>query len=320
MEAKSKIVSVAGGKGGTGKSFVSANLGIALAIMGEKVIAVDGDLGGSNLHNFLQVKKPKTSLTNFFLKENRNLNELTVSTPIENLSLLACGSAIFGVSNLPYFKKIQLMKKIGELEADYVIFDLGGGTAFNTLDFFNLSTEGIIVVNPEPNSRQDSVVFLKSALYRKILNTVKRNKEVYKQIKEDIKNDQRKAFNINTILLWVISNSADMSEILQKVLLEYKPKLILNKIKKSFQEDEALKMMELIKKYLQIDMEYCGQIKYDKNVEKAVMNLEPFLYNYPKSDAGKNLYSIASKVNNNHTPLTPRDFIHVVKKRIKLLA
>ena len=176
----------------------------------------------------------------------------------------------------------------------------------------------MIVVNPEPNSRQDSVVFLKSAIYRKIINTVKTQKEVYNQIKEDIKNDPRKAFNINTILLWVVSNSADMSEILQKVLIEYKPKLILNKLKNGSQEDEAIKMIELIRKYLQIDLEYCGSIKFDKNVEKSVTKLEPFLYSYPKSAASKNLYNIASNVNNNHNPFTLRDFIHIVKKRINL--
>jgi len=318
MELKRKIISVAGGKGGTGKSFITANLSMALAIMGEKVVAVDGDLGGSNLHNFLNVKRPKTSLTNFFLKENLNLNELTVETPIENLSLLACGSAIFGVSNLHYAKKMQLMRKIRQLDADYILIDLGGGTSFNTLDFFNLSAEGLIVMNPEPNSRQDSVVFLKSVIYRKILNTVKSNKEVYKKIKEDIKNDPRKAFNINTILLWIISNSADMSEILQKVLINYKPKLILNKLNKSSREDEAIKMIELIKKYLQIDLEYYGSIKFDQNVEKSVINMEPFLYSYPNSEASKNLYDLASLVNDNHNPFTLRDFIHVVKRRINL--
>jgi len=318
MELKRKIISVAGGKGGTGKSFITANLSMALAIMGEKVVAVDGDLGGSNLHNFLNVKRPKTSLTNFFLKENLNLNELTVETPIENLSLLACGSTIFGVSNLHYAKKMQLMRKIRQLDADYILIDLGGGTSFNTLDFFNLSAEGLIVMNPEPNSRQDSVVFLKSVIYRKILNTVKSNKEVYKKIKEDIKNDPRKAFNINTILLWIISNSADMSEILQKVLIDYKPKLILNKLNKSSREDEAIKMIELIKKYLQIDLEYYGSIKYDQNVEKSVINMEPFLYSYPNSEASKNLYDLASLVNDNHNPFTLRDFIHVVKRRINL--
>jgi len=318
MELKRKIISVAGGKGGTGKSFITANLSMALAIMGEKVVAVDGDLGGSNLHNFLNVKRPKTSLTNFFLKENLNLNELTVETPIENLSLLACGSTIFGVSNLHYAKKMQLMRKIRQLDADYILIDLGGGTSFNTLDFFNLSAEGLIVMNPEPNSRQDSVVFLKSVIYRKILNTVKSNKEVYKKIKEDIKNDPRKAFNINTILLWIISNSADMSEILQKVLIDYKPKLILNKLNKSSREDEAIKMIELIKKYLQIDLEYYGSIKFDENVEKSVINMEPFLYSYPNSEASKNLYDLASLVNDNHNPFTLRDFIHVVKRRINL--
>ncbi|RKY85194.1 hypothetical protein DRQ09_07595, partial [candidate division KSB1 bacterium] len=221
METNREIISVAGGKGGTGKSFITANLGIALAIMGYKVVTVDADLGSPNLHNFLQVKRPNLSLTNFFLKENRDLNEIKVKTPVENLSLIACGSAIFGVPNLPYFKKMEFIRKIKKIEADYIIVDLGGGTGFNVLDFFNLSNNGIIVVNPEPNSRQDSVVFLKNALFRKILNTIKLNKDVFSEIKKDIKKDPRKAFNINNILLWVIENSKEMAEILRKLLLEY---------------------------------------------------------------------------------------------------
>jgi flagellar biosynthesis protein FlhG len=47
------IIPIASGKGGVGKSFLTANLAMALAAMGHRVIAVDLDLGGSNLHTFL---------------------------------------------------------------------------------------------------------------------------------------------------------------------------------------------------------------------------------------------------------------------------
>ena len=59
------IWSVAGGKGGTGKSIITANIGIGLSILGFRVILIDGDLGGPNLHNYLNIKKPTYTLNDF---------------------------------------------------------------------------------------------------------------------------------------------------------------------------------------------------------------------------------------------------------------
>ena len=53
MEASATIIPIAAGKGGVGKSFLTANLAIAMAQLGRQTIAVDMDLGGSNLHSFL---------------------------------------------------------------------------------------------------------------------------------------------------------------------------------------------------------------------------------------------------------------------------
>ena len=53
MTEATTIIPVAGGKGGVGKSFVTANLAVALAQRGHRTIAVDLDLGNSNLHSLL---------------------------------------------------------------------------------------------------------------------------------------------------------------------------------------------------------------------------------------------------------------------------
>lgn len=65
------IISIAGGKGGTGKTFFTVNFGISLASMGYDVIVIDGDFGGPDVHNFLSVERPGSSLTDFFLKEKK---------------------------------------------------------------------------------------------------------------------------------------------------------------------------------------------------------------------------------------------------------
>ena len=58
-ETNKKVWTFAGGKGGTGKTAITANIGVALATMGYRVILVDADLGGANLHTILNIKRPK---------------------------------------------------------------------------------------------------------------------------------------------------------------------------------------------------------------------------------------------------------------------
>ncbi|MEE8219789.1 MAG: P-loop NTPase, partial [bacterium] len=59
------IWAIGGGKGGTGKSFMTASLGIQLAQFGRRTIIVDADLGAANLHTCLGVKSPKVTLADF---------------------------------------------------------------------------------------------------------------------------------------------------------------------------------------------------------------------------------------------------------------
>ena len=64
-----KVWAIGGGKGGTGKSFIASNIGSYLAKKGKKVVLIDADLGGANLHSLLGVKKPEASLEDFFNKK-----------------------------------------------------------------------------------------------------------------------------------------------------------------------------------------------------------------------------------------------------------
>ena len=85
----SKIYPVGGGKGGSGKSFLSANLGVLLAKTGKKVLLVDLDLGSSNLHTILGMKNPKKGLHDFLNKDCRNLDQAAVDTQVPNLHLIS---------------------------------------------------------------------------------------------------------------------------------------------------------------------------------------------------------------------------------------
>ncbi len=53
MKRKTQIIPIASGKGGVGKSLISANISIGLAMMGYSTVVIDLDFGGSNLYTYL---------------------------------------------------------------------------------------------------------------------------------------------------------------------------------------------------------------------------------------------------------------------------
>ncbi len=150
LELDKKVWAVAGGKGGTGKTLLTSNLGVGLAILGYKVILIDGDLGGADLHLSFGMPVPKRNLNDFLSGRIASLDEVILPTRSANLSIICGGSELIGLANLPYQRKEKLKRHINRLYADFILVDCEAGTAYNTLDFFVISNEGIVVCNPEP--------------------------------------------------------------------------------------------------------------------------------------------------------------------------
>lgn len=161
-----RIVPVASGKGGVGKSLVSANLGVALARRGKTVVLADLDLGGSNLHTFLGVRNRNAGIGSLYWRQERNLKALLAETGEERLWLIPGDNLLPGVANLEWQTKRRIIKDLGELPADFVILDLGAGSSWNTVDFWLASPGGLIVVIPEITSVLNAYSFLKTASFR----------------------------------------------------------------------------------------------------------------------------------------------------------
>ncbi len=297
---KKGIITVAGGKGGTGKTFVTANLGTALAQIGHKVILVDADFGCSNLNHFMSVKRPAHSISDILLNEKKELEEILIDTGVDNLKMIACGSLVYGTANIHFFKKLNLLRRIQKLDADYILVDIGAGTSFNTIDFFNLSNQGILLLNYNPISRQNALVFLKTSLYRKLIQTIKSDKRVWKRIELYLKEQKRSAFDINLVLDWIIKNSEQMVNVLRELLADYRPKVLFNKVEENDLtngniEESFNAIMNTARNSLQIDIDYLGAIRIDPNVEKSLKAGDLFLMNNQDSAASKDIFRICQK-------------------------
>jgi flagellar biosynthesis protein FlhG len=163
-----KLWSIGGGKGGIGKSIFTLGLGISLARMGYKIIVVDSDLGGANLHTLMGVRYPPHTLEDFFLRRIQRLEDIIIETGVKGIGLICGADDILGSANPTYAQKVRILSQLEELEAEMVLLDLGAGTSFNTLDFFNYSPGKICLLTSQATSLQNGYGFLKSALYRHI--------------------------------------------------------------------------------------------------------------------------------------------------------
>ena len=157
-----------GGKGGVGKSFIVANLAASLARLGHRVVAVDGDLEGPNLHTCVGVPKPRASLADFVAQREEDLGKLLLDTPIPNLQLIAATDGNLATPQPTQSRRVRLMRELRELDADFVFFDLGAGTHAAVMDYFMIGDEGVIVIVPEPTSVENAYGFVRAAFYRRL--------------------------------------------------------------------------------------------------------------------------------------------------------
>jgi flagellar biosynthesis protein FlhG len=160
------IIAVGGSKGGVGKSVISANLAVGLALLGQQVVLADLDLGGADVHLYAGVKSLPKTWKDFLEKKVESIEEILTPTAFKGLSLIGGDSSKLGSANLPYTQKQKIMRHLKELETDYVVIDLGGDTTLNGLDFFLLADQKIVVTSTDPASVLDSYTFVKVAFHR----------------------------------------------------------------------------------------------------------------------------------------------------------
>ncbi len=287
-----KIWSVGGGKGGVGKSLIAANLGILLARKVKKVILVDLDLGGANLHTCLGVDLPKYTFSDFVQRRVDSLEELIVPTPIKNIGLISGAQDTLDVANIKYAQKQRFLSKLMSLDADYIILDLGAGTSFNTLDFFLSSDLGIITLVPEPTSIENVYRFIKSAFYRK-LKAIESSLHIKRMIDSIMNHRVENKVQAPVDLLDRIE-AVDfvIGSKVRAEMMKFKPKLIINMVRSQTDIELGYAVSTVCKKYFGIETELLGYIEYDNLVWQSVRKKTPLLIEFPNSKLVSNFNKI----------------------------
>ena len=290
------IWTIGGGKGGSGKSFITVNIGICLSKLGARVILVDADLGGANLHTFLGISPPDLTLSDFIKKRVSSLHEVLIPTEIPNLQLLTGAQDLLNAMDSKNVQKRKLLRSIQHLEGDYLLVDLGGGNSVSVLDFFLMSDGGILVVTPEPTSIENTYRFLKSAFYRRLRHSVSSHR-VKTMI--DGAMDRKNEVGIQNpyeLIKAVRRVDEEEARSIEVEVETFQPNLILNQVRSRKDIEIGFSIRSACQKYFGIRLHYLGYVVYDQDVGYSVRRRRPLVLENPNSRAAKCVSEIASKL------------------------
>lgn len=170
--SQARVIAVASGKGGVGKTNFTVNFALALQEAGKRAVIFDADLGMANIDVVLGIV-PTFNLTHV-IRGQKKLQEIMVEGP-NGLKILPGSS---GVEELVQLSELQIQNLVKdwsnlEEEFDYILVDMGAGIHSDVLNFLRAADDIVVILTPEPPSITDAYSLIKVLVQKGVTNTLK---------------------------------------------------------------------------------------------------------------------------------------------------
>jgi len=155
-----KVISITSGKGGVGKTQVTANLALALRARGKEVLIFDGDMGLANIDIIYNISPPFN--LQHLLNGQKTIHEVIFNGP-DGVKVLPASSGVQELTQMSADNKRSLIDQLDQLEGvfDYVLIDTAAGISDNVMYLNSASQYICVVVTPEPTSITDAYALMK---------------------------------------------------------------------------------------------------------------------------------------------------------------
>ena len=301
--AEALVVAVGGGKGGVGKSVVAANLAVALARHGARVIAMDADLGSANLHTLFGIDHPRASLQALIDGRSERLDELAIESGVSGLRLIAGSVALPGAANLQHARKQKLLRHMARLNADVVVIDCGAGVHYNVVDFFAAADLQLLVSSAQLISLQNAYGFLKASLYRTLRQ---RANEAGRAELLEPTGERSEVETMQKLLERVSSVDAALAEALRGLLQQARVSLLGNQLTDPRELNALHSLSRMIGDFLNVRVPVLGGLCRRDKIHTAVSRRRPFLVEGGSDPESQLLLTLAASLleQRSFSPLT----------------
>jgi flagellar biosynthesis protein FlhG len=155
-----RVIAVTSGKGGVGKTNISANLAVLAAKAGKRVLVIDADLGLANVEIVFGLK-PRYHMGDL-INSSISIEDVMIDAP-HGVKILPAGSGVQSLTQLSPDDKLRFITALEPVQDkfDLVLVDSGAGIGDNVLFFVGAAQEAILVVSPEPTSLVDAYATVK---------------------------------------------------------------------------------------------------------------------------------------------------------------
>jgi len=284
--ARAKLIALASGRGGTGRSLLAANIAVYLAQAAKKVVALDADPAGGPLHQLLGATRPARGFGELLRGRATGLSELISDTPIAGVGLIAGEGGAFGAARPRMTAKVTLAA-IAALDVDYVVIDLGPPDSTLTLDLWLAADIPILVTIPDPSAIEATYRFAKSAFIRRLRTTRGLDRlipnpvgpppaalDLYRSIKE----------------------TAGPAERLAHEIRRFRPTFIMNQTRTLPDQKLGGFMATAARRRLGHSLEYLGHVESDETVWLAARRRRSLIAEYPDGKASKNIERLGRRL------------------------
>ena len=288
-----RVISIGGGKGGIGKSFVAANLAVELARRGQLVVLVDADLGGANLHTCLGMELPRRTLSDFVEHRVERIEDVVTPTAIPNLGLVSGAMDRLDAANPKHAQKMRLLRHIQAMDVDHTIVDVGAGTSLNVIDFFLVSDHGILVLVPEPTAVENAYRFVKAAFWRRVRNVV--SVCGFEELLRGVLGDGTFKSPVE-IIAALTARSPEAGQILARQLELFRPRLVVNQARTPQDANVGTAVVAAWRKFFGLEMDYLGHIQYEDEMWRTARARRTLLAQNPAAPAARSFARIADRL------------------------
>lgn len=265
---------ITSGKGGVGRSFFTSSLAITLGRQGYRVLMVDCDGNGGNLHSWMGQAPYQKTIRDFF-QNTDSIENYIMPTGQEKISLVAGDNNMWHPKTGTFRRTVEMLEQLKKLPFDVVIFDLAAGCDQQSIEILKKADETFLLTTPEAASIERTYRWIESYMSYVLLDD-KQRRELFDFNKKRLgKEAKTSLFETRDYLEKIKMDQA------QPPLLFGSLKLIVNQAR-NFEDDRLGESIKSVcNKYFYLDVQNVGALQYDNAVWQCARQRVPVLIHQP---------------------------------------